>query len=128
MIRLTCSGCAKTLRLRQAGVSVSTVRRRLQDPDFCRKLEALGAEMVQRMARGLTALGAPALQALAELLRASTPHAVRLGAVRSALEIGLKVREAVVLEQRLAALEARPAADAAGLAALENLSAKRGAR
>jgi hypothetical protein len=90
---------------RQAGVSVSTVRRRLQDPDFCRKLEALGAEMVQRMARGLTALGAPALQALAELLRASTPHAVRLGAVRSALEIGLKVREAVAVEQRLAALE-----------------------
>ena len=52
----------------------------------------------------------------ADLVKEGTPPAVRLGAARAVLEIGLKVREAADVEQRLAALEAaqptqhRPAA------------------
>ena len=53
----------------------------------------------------LTAAGGEFVKTLLALVKESIPPAVRLGAARAGLEIGLKVREAVNLEQRLAALE-----------------------
>ena len=47
-----------------------------------------------------------ALQRLS-LQKDSVPHAVRLGAARAVLELGIKVREMVELEARIAALEAQ---------------------
>jgi hypothetical protein len=54
-----------------------------------------------------------AVRTLLELLKPVMPAAVRLGAARAVLEIGMKVREVADLEERLAALEQRMAADAA---------------
>jgi hypothetical protein len=61
--------------------------------------------MVSRTAGTLTAAATEAVRTLLELLKSSASDAVRLGAARAVLEMGMKVREAADLEERLAALE-----------------------
>jgi hypothetical protein len=90
---------------RQAGVSESTAHRRLEDPEFRQQLQALRADMIQRTAGALTAAANESVRTLLELQKAPSPPAVRLGAARSILEIGIKLREAADLEARLSALE-----------------------
>jgi hypothetical protein len=107
-------GATREVAARQAGVSMSTVRRRMRDPEFLRQLQEFRADLVQRTAGTLTAAATEAVRALLELLKPSTPPASRLGAARSVLEIGMKVREAADLEQRLAALEQRLAEEQGG--------------
>ena len=111
LLALAC-GASVEQAARQAGVSENTAYRRLADADFRRQLQTLRADMVQRTAGALTAAATEAVRALLDLLKPSTPHASRLGAARSVLEIGVKLREAAELEERLAALEERLPADA----------------
>jgi hypothetical protein len=101
--------CGATLEnaARQAGVSESTVRRRVKDPEFQRKLQTLRAEMVQRTSGALTAAGTESVRTLLDLQKPTAPPAVRLGAAKATLELGMKVRETTELEQRLATLEER---------------------
>ena len=70
--------------------------------------------MVQRTAGMLTVAGGEAVKTLLTLQKETTPVAVRLGAARAILEIGMKVRDATELEERLAALEQRIAQHKAG--------------
>ena len=91
----------------KAGVSKATVYRRLQDPEFQRQLQETQAEMVRRTSGTLTAAGTEAIKTLLALLQPSTPAAVRLGAARTVLELGIKIRELAELEKRVAALEQR---------------------
>jgi hypothetical protein len=100
-------GSTKENAAHQAGVSLSTVHRRLADPEFCRQLQAFRADMVQRTAGALTAAGLEFVKTLVGLVSAGTPPATRLGAARAGLELGMKVREVADLEQRLADLERR---------------------
>ena len=95
---------------RQAGISPATAYRRLADPAFLQRLRALRGDMVQRTAGTLTAASGESVRTLLELQKPSAPPAVRLGAARSVLEIGIKMREAADLEERLTALERRMAA------------------
>ncbi len=90
---------------RQAGVSESTAHRRLEDPEFRQQLQAMQTEMIKRTAGALTAASTESVRTLLELQKPSAPPAVRLGAARSILEIGIKLREAADLEHRLSALE-----------------------
>ena len=99
---------------RQAGISPSTVYRRLADTDFRRRLQALQRDMVSRTAGTLTAASGESVRTLLELQKPSAPPAVRLGAARAVLEMGMKVREAADLEERLAALEKAAAEDRKG--------------
>jgi hypothetical protein len=88
-----------------AGVGERTATRRLTEPDFRRRLAETRADMVAR-ALGRVAEGmADAADKLRALLADTTPPAVRLGAARSLLELGVKLRESVEMEERLAALE-----------------------
>jgi hypothetical protein len=105
LLALLAFGATKENAARQAGVSLSTVKRRLADPDFCRRKQALLAETVQRTAGAFTAAGTAAVQTMLELMKAPASGAVRLGAARAVIELGIKVREVADLEQRLAALE-----------------------
>ena len=89
----------------RAAVGKRTVYRRLEDPAFTRRLKQLRADMVQRTAGSLTAASGESVRTLLELQKPSAPPAVRLGAARSVLEIGIKMREAADLEDRLSALE-----------------------
>jgi hypothetical protein len=104
LMALAC-GATVEAAARSAGVSQATVYRRLLELAFCRKLEQTKADMVQRTSGALTAAGSEAVRALLELLRGAKAEAVRLGAARSVLELGMKVREREDLEKRLTALE-----------------------
>ncbi len=86
-------------------LSTRTVYRRLENQEFGRRVQALRADMVQRTAGALTAAGGESVRTLLELLKPPVPYPVRLGAARAMLELGNKLREAVDLEERLAALE-----------------------
>jgi hypothetical protein len=77
----------------------------LKDAEFCKKLEQTKADMVQRTSNMMTASGMESAKTLLELPKPTAPFSVRLGAARAMLEIGMKVRETVELEVRLAALE-----------------------
>src|SRR5262249_42928117 len=78
--------------------------RRLADPAYRRRVTELRTDMVQRalgrMADGMTA----AADTLRQLLGAQR-EAVRLGAARSILELGVKLPENADHEERLLALE-----------------------
>jgi hypothetical protein len=104
LLALTCGATVDTAA-REAGVSPRTVYRRLEDPAFCRRLQTLRADIVQRTAGTLTAAGAEAVRTLLELLKSGVAPNTRLGAARTVLESGMRLREITELEERLATLE-----------------------
>ena len=89
-----------------AGIGERTATRRWADPEFRRYVADLRYEMTERALGKLADGMAEAGQVLRALLQAER-ESVRLGACRAILELGVKLREAVELERRLAALEAR---------------------
>ena len=103
--------CGATLEAasHKAGVSISTVQRRLQDPEFKAELQKVRSDMVQRAANTLTAAMMEAIKTLLSLQQPSTAAATRLGAARTILEMGIKIREVADLEERLTALEQQAA-------------------
>jgi hypothetical protein len=98
----------------KVGLSTRTVYRRLADADFCKRLQKVRTDMVERATAMLTAAGMEAVKTLLVLQQAATPAAVRLGAARAVLEIGIKMREVADIEQRLAALEEQMALQQSG--------------
>jgi hypothetical protein len=92
---------------RTARISARTVHRRLKDSDFHQRLLALRLDMVQRAVGMLTASAMEAVKTLITLQETSVSPAVRLGAARTILEFGIKLRETAELAERIAALEAR---------------------
>jgi hypothetical protein len=90
---------------RQASISPATVYRRLSDPAFRKRLTTLRADMVSRTAGTLTAAATEAVRTLLELLKNAASPAVRLGAARSVLELGMKVREVTDLQEQMTELE-----------------------
>jgi hypothetical protein len=91
----------------KAQASPRTVYRRLKDPGFQEKLRGLRFSMVQRTSGMLTAASLEAVKTLLALQGPASPPGVRYSAARAILELGLRVREATDLEERIAALEAR---------------------
>jgi len=91
----------------RAGVSRRTATRRLADAEFCRRKRQMQADMVQRTLGMLTAGGIESAKTLLTLQQPAAPPAVRLGAARSVLELGIKIREVTDLEERVAGLEAQ---------------------
>jgi hypothetical protein len=90
----------------KARMSERTVYRRLADPAFRRHAQNLRGEMVGRALGRMTNGMSEAANVLRPLLEAKS-ETVRLGAARSLLEIGSKLRDSVELEARLEALEER---------------------
>jgi hypothetical protein len=101
---LACGASAETAA-RQCQISARSVYRRLKDPAFRAKLQALRADMVQRSSGLLTAAAGEAVRTLLSLQKESVAPAVRLGAARAVIELGIKVRELADLEARIVALE-----------------------
>ena len=111
LLALAC-GASVDQAARQCGLSARTVYRRLEDPDFRRRLQKLRGDMMQRTAGTLTAAATEAVRTLLDLLKPAAPHSSRLGAAKAVLEIGMKVREVADIEDRLNTLEEQLAADA----------------
>jgi hypothetical protein len=106
LLALACGATAE-VAARQAGVSESTVRRRLKDPAFQAKLNKLRAEMHVRVADQLTAASTEGVRTMVQLMKEKYSGTVRLGAARSVVELSTKVRETADLAVRVAELEQR---------------------
>ena len=105
LLALAC-GATVEAAARQFKLSERSVYRRLADPEFRQRLREVRSDMVHRSSGMLTAAGGESVKTLLELQKPSVPPATRLGAARATIELGMKVREANELEQRIAALEA----------------------
>jgi AcrR family transcriptional regulator len=106
LMALAC-GASVAQAAAKAGISERTAYRRLSDPRFRARIETLRGEMVQRAAALLIAAAIHAAKTLIDLQNSATPAAVRRRAARDILELSERLREATVLEKRLAALESR---------------------
>ena len=94
----------------RAGVAARTVYRRLTDPEFQRSLREFRADMVQRTSGMLTAAGGESVKTLLALHDSAAPPAVRLGAARTTIELGIKLRDSAELAARVTAIEEQLAA------------------
>ena len=106
VLALAC-GATVEAAARQCKLHERTVYRRMEDPAFRARVQEARGEMVRRSAGMLTAAAGESVRTLLALQRDPTPPAVRLGAARAVLELGIKVRELADLEARIAALEAQ---------------------
>jgi hypothetical protein len=104
LLALAC-GATVEAAAAKAGLSPATVYRRLREPSFQGRLQQARADMVRRASATLTAAATEAIKTLLSLQQSTIPHAVRLGAARAILEIGVKLREVADMEERLTALE-----------------------
>jgi hypothetical protein len=100
-------GTSQVAAAREAGVSERTIRRKLADPKFRARLHQLRGEALERAGGMLTAGAMKSVATLLALQESNQPAAVRLGAAKAVLELGMRVREMNELEARLAALEAQ---------------------
>src|SRR5688572_32904600 len=91
VLALACGSTAEAAGAK-AGVSKSTVQRRLADAAFQRKLADARAEMVGRATAMLTAAAMEAVKPLLDLQGKSVAPSARLGAAKAVLEIGNRLR------------------------------------
>ena len=89
----------------KAGVSLTTAYRRLKDLAFRARLDAARSDMVRQATAMLTAAATGAVNTLLDLQTKDCPPPTRLGAAKSVLEIGNRLRTEVDLAARLEALE-----------------------
>ena len=108
LILALASGATVEKAARTSGLSRATVYRRLEDPDFKRRLVATRSAMLSRAVGTLADASTEAATTLRALLGADS-ETVRLGACRAILELGTRLRESEELAQRLSALEAQVA-------------------
>ena len=110
LVAALAAGSTKQEAARLAGVGERTVYRRLDDPQFRRRIEQARAELVGQTVGRLTDASTAAVATLRALLEAEN-ESVRLGACRTILELGRNLRESEELERRLAVLEGHAAGD-----------------
>ena len=108
LVTALAAGLTNQQAAKQAGVSESTVARRLREPAFREQVAAARSETVARTAAQLTAAGTAAVRTLLQLLDSRSDTA-RLGAARAILEMATSYREGEQLEARLRALEQQQA-------------------
>jgi hypothetical protein len=93
----------------RVSLSARTVRRRMSDPEFRRRVDDLKALAAQRAVALLTSNMSAAALELGRLLADGESEKTRLAAARAIIELGLKVRDQIDLEQRVQELERRAA-------------------
>jgi hypothetical protein len=98
------AGSTVEVAAKAAGLSVRTAYRRLADPVFARRLAKARDELISNALGELVECASEAVATLRALLSASDER-VRLGAAKSTLDQLLRLRETLMLSQRLAALE-----------------------
>ncbi len=100
LLALAC-GATVEAAARQCGIHERTVYRRMKDPDFRRSLEKIRGEMIGRASGLLTAASLEAVKTLLDLQKSNVAAPTRLAAARAVLEIGLKIRTEVDLQQQM---------------------------
>jgi hypothetical protein len=103
-LALAC-GATPESAAQKAGVSVRTAYRRLADAAFRAQVDDVRAEVVRRSTDMFTAAGLSAVKTLMTLQDSAESESARLGAARTLLEQGCKLREKTEMAARIAALE-----------------------
>jgi hypothetical protein len=98
---------------RLAGVGERTATRRWAEPEFRGRVWQLRTEMMERSLGRLVDGMTEGAETLRALLKAES-ESVRLGAARSLLELTLRIRDHIELEERLRFLEYRMDAGGGG--------------
>jgi hypothetical protein len=106
VLALAC-GATPESAAQKTGFSPRTVYRRLEEPEFRKRVQEVRADMVRRVAGMLTAAGMSSIKIFTTLQNSAQSEAVRLGAARAIIELGCKVRESAELTERLAVVEAQ---------------------
>jgi hypothetical protein len=100
------SGCTIEVAARECSAAVRTIKTWLADvPEFRQRIDGLRADMTKQALGRLVDSMTSAADTLGYLSRKAKSENVRLNAARAVLEMGVKMRETVELEERLAALE-----------------------
>ncbi|HLN32419.1 MAG TPA: hypothetical protein VK395_32120 [Gemmataceae bacterium] len=99
-------GAAVEGAAKSVGISKRTAYRWLADPAVKARLCKMRSERLERSSTMLTVAGLEAVKTLLTLQAANQPAPVRLGAARSILDFGMRLREHADFSQRLAELEA----------------------
>ncbi|MEI8380913.1 MAG: hypothetical protein WCJ09_12340 [Planctomycetota bacterium] len=107
IIEALARGETQTAVAKLAGVSATTIRRRLEDSGFRSQIERFRETMLDSAAGQLGAILTQAVTTLEGLLIKSTPPAVRLAAAKSVIELTIRTREVLSWEKRIAELESR---------------------
>ncbi len=101
------AGLPLRVAAKQSGAGERTIKTwTATTPAFNRRVAELRADMTSRALGRLADGMAGAADTLGYLSRKGKSETVRLGAARAILELGTKLREAVEMEARIAALEA----------------------
>lgn len=91
---------------RRLGVDRSTLWRMSQDPEFRRRLREARARLNKEVVAALQANMLEAVQTLRDVMTdKQAPASARVSAATKIIELGLKAREQLELQGRLAALE-----------------------
>jgi hypothetical protein len=98
------SGSSASTAARQMDLSLSTVKRRMADPEFCRLISDLRGEMLSAALGRMTDNLTRAADTFAGLLDAEDPG-VRLRAARALFTVGLRLRDAIDVTERIRVLE-----------------------
>jgi hypothetical protein len=104
LIILLASGRTIRSAAKTCGTSERTVQRRMADPDFQKAVSRARVELQNKAVSALVDGSGAAVRTLKKLLRAKS-ESVRLQAVRTFLEFGLKTAQSADLESRVTALE-----------------------
>ena len=88
----------------EAGFSERTAHRRLDDPEFRRRVSAVRGELMEQAGGRLSDAATQAVDVLRKLLD-SDADTTRLAAARTILQQSVTLRTAAELEQRIARLE-----------------------
>lgn len=107
IIEALARGESQTATAKLAGCSATTIRRRLEEPEFRNQVERFRVTMLDCAAGRLGAILNRAVGALEGLLTSKTPPAVRLAAAKAVIELTFRTREVLSWEQRIADIEAR---------------------
>ena len=91
---------------KKTGVGMSTAKTWLTNGAFAGRVQELRAEMTARALGRLVDGMVSAADTLGYLSRKGKSEMVRLSASRSVIELGVKLKDSVELEQRIAVLEA----------------------
>ena len=104
LVAALASGSTVRDAAKSAGVAERTAYRRLENADFRSRVQEARKVMFEQTLNKIASAGAAAAQQLVALLNANSEN-VQLGAARSVLELGSRLRENIELEERLSALE-----------------------
>jgi hypothetical protein len=101
------SGYSVEASARQAHCSERTAYRRLADPGFRARVLEVREELLDRTVAGLTGIGLKCVDTIKDLMQGkAVSDGTKLGAARAGLEFLFRGRELLVLERRVAELEA----------------------